>query len=308
MTAALDSGKDAIAQRAWPSMPDYNRRPGTTSFPLTAESDVSIRPGVCRSLEGAMVWRAVITPYFDSLLVKMRRGGRRCRRPSAHRPVASRVPYPRCERTCFLNNLILHPTFMSGGATTEFVDWTPELFRFRTPRDRATKVLSYLADVIVNGRSDVKDKIDPTRTLPRPVVPPIDRTAQAGFRQKLREWEMEILNGSRQQRCCSRHDMRVRTVPSETASNLRPKRLPRLCARCDGHFSLEMWGGATFDKYMRFLRGSVVRRVSCARESRHPVPMLLGEQHRGYKNYQTMVSRSSQKSRAWDRVFRIFAR
>src|SRR5205823_5109624 len=64
-----------------------------------------------------------------------------------------------------------HKTFVSGEATTTFIDNTPELFRFRPRRDRATKVLSYLGDVIINGRPEVKKKIDPKRELPDPVVP-----------------------------------------------------------------------------------------------------------------------------------------
>src|SRR6185295_218610 len=71
----------------------------------------------------------------------------------------------------FLGNLILHPTFMSGKATTEFVDSTPELFRFRAPRDRATKTLSYLGDVTVNGRPDVQGKLDRSSKLAKPRVP-----------------------------------------------------------------------------------------------------------------------------------------
>ena len=72
----------------------------------------------------------------------------------------------------FLENLLSHPTFVSGEATTTFIDNTPELFRFRPRRDRATKILSYLGDVIINGRPDVKGKIDPKRELPEPLIPP----------------------------------------------------------------------------------------------------------------------------------------
>src|SRR6202008_975698 len=89
----------------------------------------------------------------------------------------------------FLENLILHPTFMAGDATTTFIDNTPELFRFRPKRDRATKILSYLGDVIVNGRSDVKAAFDPLRKLPVPVPPAFHRgdTPPPGTRQKLQE-------------------------------------------------------------------------------------------------------------------------
>ena len=78
----------------------------------------------------------------------------------------------------FLENLILHPTFMKGEATTTFIDNTPELFRFRPSRDRATKILSYLGDVIVNGRPDVKGKVDPKRRAARRRSSPSIRSAR----------------------------------------------------------------------------------------------------------------------------------
>src|SRR5206468_6522811 len=122
---------------------------------------------------------AMITPYFDSLLVKVTTFGHdlhdavrrtdRALREFRVRGVKTNIP--------FLENLVLHPTFLAGEATTTFIDNTPELFRFRTKRDRATKILSYLGDVIVNGRPDVKKKFDPKRELPEPVIPEFDALA-----------------------------------------------------------------------------------------------------------------------------------
>ena len=77
----------------------------------------------------------------------------------------------------FLENLISNSTFGKGEATTTFIDNTPELFRFRAHRDRATKILSYLGDVIVNGRPDTKARYDPKRELPMPVRPAWDPQA-----------------------------------------------------------------------------------------------------------------------------------
>src|SRR5205823_4970485 len=116
---------------------------------------------------------AVITPYFDSLLVKLTSSGAtfdeavrradRALREFRIRGVKTNIP--------FLENLILHPTFMAGDATTTFIDNTPELFRLRVKRDRATKILSYLGDVIINGRPDVKGKIDTKREFREPTIP-----------------------------------------------------------------------------------------------------------------------------------------
>ena len=71
----------------------------------------------------------------------------------------------------FLENLIVHPRFMSGDATTTFIDTTPELFKFRPKRDRATKILSYLGDVIINGRADVKGKVVAKKEFREPSMP-----------------------------------------------------------------------------------------------------------------------------------------
>src|SRR5690606_31224971 len=106
--------------------------------------------------------------YFDSLLVKLTSWGTdfaeairrmdRALREFRVRGVKTNIP--------FLENLIHHPTFQTGQTTTTFIDKTPELFKFKPRRDRATKVLSYLGDVIVNGRPDVKGKFNPARELP----------------------------------------------------------------------------------------------------------------------------------------------
>ena len=134
---------------------------------------------------------AVITPYFDSLLVKLTTWGStlekavrrtdRALREFRVRGVKTNIP--------FLENLILHPTFLSGDATTTFIDSTPELFDFKPRKERSTRILSYLGDVIVNGRPDVKDKVDPAKTLPDPTVPdyPKRLPPPPGLRQKLLE-------------------------------------------------------------------------------------------------------------------------
>ena len=77
----------------------------------------------------------------------------------------------------FLLNLLHDQTFVAGDATTTLVDSTPGLFRFTPPRDRATKLLRYIGNVIVNGRADVKKRYEPTRKLPVPTVPRYARPA-----------------------------------------------------------------------------------------------------------------------------------
>ena len=103
---------------------------------------------------------AVITPYYDSLLVKVTahalrfvdaaRRMERCLQEFRVRGVKTNIP--------FLINLVLHPDFLEGGFTTSFLDRTPDLFQLPLRQDRATKVLSFIADVIVNGNPEIKDK------------------------------------------------------------------------------------------------------------------------------------------------------
>ena len=111
---------------------------------------------------------AVITPYYDSLLVKVTAWGRdfpeacqrmdRALREFRIRGVKTNIP--------FLENVVNHPDFQAGEATTRFLDETPELFHFAPRRDRATRLLSYLGDVIVNGNPEVAGKPKPANMRP----------------------------------------------------------------------------------------------------------------------------------------------
>ena len=206
---------------------------------------------------------SLITPYFDSLLVKMTTWGdtldeavRRADRSLREfriRGVKTNIP--------FLENLILHPTFVSSLATTRFIDETPGLLEVRVPRDRANKILAYLGDVIVNGRSDVKTRIDPVRTLEQPCRRraagrnrrrAIVRSCRSSDGTGLPRWvrtESRLLVTDTTMRDAHQSLLatRVRTYDLLSVADATAHRLPAL-------FSLEMWGGATFDTAMRFLQ------------------------------------------------------
>ncbi|HKY20765.1 MAG TPA: pyruvate carboxylase [Vicinamibacterales bacterium] len=240
---------------------------------------------------------AVITPYFDSLLVKMTIWGQTLEEAVRRTDRSLREFRIRGVKTniAFLGNLILHPTFMSGAATTGFVDSTPELFRFRVPRDRATKVLAYLGNVNVNDRADVRDKIDRSRKLPAPVPPPVEQRAPPpGLRQKLQElgpekfaqWvraEKRLLFTDTTMRDAHQSLLatRVRTYDLLAVADSVARGVPNL-------FSLEMWGGATFDTSMRFLQEDPWERLVTLR-ARIPnilFQMLLRASNTvGYTNY-----------------------
>ncbi len=264
---------------------------------------------------------AVITPYFDSLLVKVVASGltfdEACQRMDRSlrefrvRGVKTNIP--------FLENLIRHPTFRDGSATTNFIDSTPELFRFSLRRDRATKILSYLGDVLVNGRPDVKGKVDPARTLPEPVVPKYSMGADPppGTRQKLQELGPEAFcKWIRRQKGLLFTDTtfrdahqsllatRVRTHDMLAVAGAVAHLAPKL-------FSLEMWGGATFDTAMRFLQEDPWDRLTALRQR---IPNILfqmllrGSNAVGYTSYPDNVVQEFIRHAAENGidVFRIF--
>ena len=264
---------------------------------------------------------AVITPYFDSLLVKVTtwgtsleeavQRGDRALREFRIRGVKTNIP--------FLLNLIRHPTFMSGQATTTFIDDTQELFRTRAPRDRANKLLSYLGGVIVNGRSDVKGAAGQARRLQAPVPPavPVWETPAEGTRDRLLALGPEAFaRWIRAERRLLMTDTTLRDAhQSLLATRVRTYDMLAIAdavARLTpGLFSLEMWGGATFDTSMRFLQEDPWSRLH---ELRRRVPnilfqMLLRASNAvGYTTYPDNVVRAFVKASAAAGidVFRIF--
>lgn len=292
-------------------IPDYGR---LTTYRSAAGFGVRLDGGSAFS-------GAVITPYFDSLLVKLTAWGSdmaeavkrtdRALREFRVRGVKTNIP--------FLENLILHPKFISGDATTTFIDNTPELFHFRHRRDRATKLLSYLGDVIINGRAEVKGKVNPKKQMPVPVIPtfPKVQAPPPGTRNKLLELGPEkFAEWVRKQKRLFFTDTTMRDAhQSLLATRVRTHDLLNI-ADAVAHltpnlFSLEMWGGATFDTSMRFLQEDPWDRLA---QLRQKVPnilfqMLLRASNAvGYTNYPDNVVREFVKKSAefgMD-IFRIF--
>ncbi|MEX0818725.1 MAG: biotin carboxylase N-terminal domain-containing protein, partial [Pirellulaceae bacterium] len=159
-------------------LPDYGR-----VMHYRSASGMGIRLDAGTAFSGAVVY-----PYYDSLLVKVTATARkfkdatlrmeRCLQEFRVRGVKTNIP--------FLIKLMLHPQFQAGECTTRFIDETPELFEFPELRDRATKLLTYLADTIVNGNAQVKGRSASKRRSPAP-VPTIDLQSPVpdGMRQKL---------------------------------------------------------------------------------------------------------------------------
>jgi pyruvate carboxylase len=218
---------------------------------------------------------AVITPYYDSLLVKTTAWGREFRHACQRMDRSLREFRVRGVKTNipFLENVVNHPTFQAGNVTTRWLEETPELFRFVPRRDRATKILTYLADVIVNGNPTIAGKPAPRR-IGTPPVPRHDSSAPpAGTRQILLEQGPEgLAEWVAQQKRLLMTDTtfrdahqsllatRVRTYDMMAIANFVSHRL-------SGLFSLEMWGGATFDVTMRFLHEDPFHRLRRLREA-----------------------------------------
>jgi pyruvate carboxylase len=264
---------------------------------------------------------AVITPFFDSLLVKLTCSGGDFEEATRRMDRALREFRIRGVKTniAFLENLINHPTFQSGDATTTFIDTAKELFEFTPRKDRATKILGYLGDVILNGRPDVKAKMDPKRELNEPPLPAYDHTKPIaeGTRQLLQKLGAEgFAEWVKKQKRLLLTDTTMRDAhQSLLATRFRTydllKIAPAYAHLAPGLFSLECWGGATFDTAMRFLQEDPWQRLQ---ELRRRVPnvlfqMLLRSSNAvGYTNYPDNVVREFIVRAATEGidVFRIF--
>ena len=263
---------------------------------------------------------SVITPFYDSLLVKVTASGRtlpialqrmdRALREFRIRGVKTNIP--------FLENVIANETFRTGLATTTLIDTTPELLTFKPRRDRATKLLNFLGDVIVNGNPQAKGRAVKASTAIIS-IPKCDgkQTPARGTRQILLEkgarkfaaWALKqkrllITDTTFRDAHQSLLATRVRTYDMLTVADAVARRTPQL-------FSMEMWGGATFDTSMRFLREDPWERL---RQLRQRIPnicfqmLFRGSNAVGYSNYPDNVVAGFVKHAAAEGIdiFRIF--
>jgi pyruvate carboxylase len=239
---------------------------------------------------------AQLAAYYDSLLVKVTAWGSnlpeacqrmdRALREFRIRGVKTNIP--------FVENVVNHPKFRAGEVTTSFLEDYPELFKFPSRGDRATKVLSYLGDVILNGNPEVKGKPLPPPYEAAPLPATLGITPPAGTRQLLQKlgpkkfaaWvrqEKRLLLTDTTLRDAHQSLMatRVRTYDLLATASAIAQRAPNL-------FSLEMWGGATFDASLRFLHEDPWARLRALRKR---VPnicfqmLLRGANAVGYASY-----------------------
>ena len=291
-------------------LPDYGR---ITAY--RSASGMGIRLDAGTAFSGA-----VVTPYFDSLLVKVTARGlshiettghiERCLQEFRVRGVKTNIP--------FLINLVTHPEFLAGNCTTRFIDETPSLFDFPVRQDRATRLLGFLAETIVNGNPLMKNRQPVARRNPAS-LPEFDsqQVPPSGSRTKLLELGPERFAQSlRGHKKLLLTDTTMRDAhQSLLATRMRSYDMLAIAdayARLASDlFSIEMWGGATFDTAMRFLKECPWERLTRLREK---VPnilfqMLLRASNAvGYTNYPDNVVQGfvKESASAGIDVFRVF--
>jgi pyruvate carboxylase len=291
-------------------IPDYGR---VTAYRSPAGFGVRLDAGTAYT-------GAIITRSYDSLLVKVTAWS-----PTAEETIA------RMHRALwefrirgvvtnlrFLDQLITHPLFAQGEYTTKFIDTTPELFHWPRKRDRATRILKYIGETVVNGNVETKSRARPAQfSLPRLPAVPLESSPTPGSRQKLEElgperfakWmlgERRVLLTDTTMRDAHQSLLatRVRTLDMAAIAPYYATLLPQL-------FSMECWGGATFDVAMRFLSEDPWQRLALFR-ARMPnllLQMLFRSANAvGYTNYPDNVVRFFVKRAAQNGidVFRIF--
>ena len=262
----------------------------------------------------------VITRFYDSLLVKVTAKAPTPEKAISRMDRALREFRIRGVSTNidFVINLLKHPTFLNNQYTTKFIDTTPELFDFKKRRDRGTKVLTYIADITVNGHPEVQGRPRPAADL-KPARPPERRVevTPPGTRTLLEEKGAQaVADWMAAQKQLLITDTTMRDGhQSLLATRMRSidmiKVAPAYAANMSGLFSVECWGGATFDVAYRFLQECPWQRL---RDIRAKMPnimtqmLLRASNGVGYTNYPDNVVQSfvAQAAESGVDVFRVF--
>ncbi|KAJ54318.1 pyruvate carboxylase [Actibacterium mucosum KCTC 23349] len=262
---------------------------------------------------------AVITRYYDSLLTKVT--------AKAPTPEAAIARMDRALREfrirgvstniAFVENLLKHPTFLNNEYHTKFIDETPSLFDFKPRRDRATKILTYLADITVNGHPETEGRAKPSAEAKPPRCPELRAEPAPGTRtlleaegpQAVADWmaaqkQLLITDTTMRDGHQSLLATRMRSIDMINAA-------PAYAANLPGLFSVECWGGATFDVAYRFLQECPWQRL---RDLRVRMPnvmtqmLLRASNGVGYTNYPDNVVQSfvAQAAETGVDVFRVF--
>ncbi|WP_282181350.1 pyruvate carboxylase [Aliiroseovarius marinus] len=290
-------------------IPDYGR--------ITAYRSAT---GMGIRLDGGTAYAGgVITRYYDSLLTKVTAWAQTPEKAIARMDRALREFRVRGVSTniAFVENLLKHPTFLNNQYTTKFIDETPELFKFSKRRDRGTKVLTYIADITVNGHPETADRPAPPADLKAPKPPALRADPAAGTRTLLEaEGPQAVADWMKAQKQLLITDTTMRDGhQSLLATRMRSidmiKVAPAYSANLPQLFSVECWGGATFDVAYRFLQECPWQRL---RDLRNAMPnvmtqmLLRASNGVGYTNYPDNVVQEfvRQAAESGVDVFRVF--
>ncbi|MBK5932873.1 pyruvate carboxylase [Rhodovulum imhoffii] len=291
-------------------IPDYGR--------ITAYRGAT---GMGIRLDGGTAYSgAVITRYYDSLLEKVTAWAPTPEAAIARMDRALREFRIRGVSTniAFVENLLKHPTFLNNEYHTKFIDQTPELFQFKKRRDRATKILTYIADITVNGHPETEGRARPPAEARDPRPPKArGKEIPSGTRQILDEKGAEglaawmtgqknllLTDTTMRDGHQSLLATRMRSIDMIRVAPAYARNLPQL-------FSVECWGGATFDVAYRFLQECPWQRL---RDLREAMPNLMtqmllrGSNGVGYTNYPDNVVKGfvAQAAETGVDVFRVF--
>jgi len=289
-------------------IPDYGR--------ITAFREAT---GMGIRLDGGTAYSGgVITRYYDSLLVKVTAWAPTPEKAISRMDRALREFRIRGVSTniAFVENLLKHPTFLNYEYTTKFIDTSTDLFEFSKRRDRGTKVLNYIADITVNGHPETVDRLKPPSDLKSIRSPAATVEPGYGTRNLLDEkgpkavanWMLEqkrllLTDTTMRDGHQSLLATRMRSLDMINAAPFYSSKLPNL-------FSVECWGGATFDVAYRFLQECPWQRL---RDIRAAMPnimtqmLLRASNGVGYTNYPDNVVESFVKEAAKGiDVFRVF--
>lgn len=272
-------------------------------------------------LDAGSVYQGVkISPFFDSMLVKVSGQGKTLEEACKKVRRALKEFRIRGVKTniAFVDNILKHPTFRAGEVTVNFIKNEPALFEFIEPRNRANKLITFLGETIVNGNPDVKN-IRPNHKFIKPVIPsfPAAKEYPKGTKdlltelgpEKFAKWlknekKVHFTDTTMRDGHQSLLATRMRTTDMLKVAEGYAKNNPEI-------FSMEVWGGATFDVCLRFLQENPWERLASLRKAMPNVllqMLIRGSNGVGYTAYpDNLIEKFVEKS--WETgvdVFRIF--
>ncbi|MFD2207127.1 pyruvate carboxylase [Kiloniella antarctica] len=262
---------------------------------------------------------AVVTRHYDSLLEKVTAWGGTPDEAIARMDRALREFRIRGVSTnlTFLENVLSHPKFRGGEYTTKFIDETPELFHMPRRRDRASRLLRFIGDVMVNGNGEVTGRIHPTSphetqvpktnggSIPDGAKQLLDQKGPKAVAQWMKDEKRLLITDT------TFRDAHQSLLATRVRTDDLHKIAPYYAQNLSNLFSMECWGGATFDVSMRFLKECPWERLEKLRAAMPNLltQMLLRASNGvGYTNYPDNVVKYfvQQSADAGMDVFRVF--